>query len=81
MPCFLRWTLSKLGYDLKKAAGGLVAYSNILDAADSSNAAANQGETRYYRETRIQRHCVEKALKLPLTDPEDRITRYIEQIQ
>jgi hypothetical protein len=80
MPRFLRQTLSNLGYDLKKAAGGLVAYSNILDAVGSSDVAANQDEMRCHHETRIQRHCVEKALKLPLTDPEDRIARYIERI-
>jgi len=58
---FLRWVLRRFGLDLRKAAEGLTALSNSLEATDGSRA--------------LHRATVERALRLPRTDSDEYLSR------
>ena len=58
---FLRWVLRCFGLDLRKAAEGLTALSNSLEATDGSRA--------------LPRAAVERALRLPRTDSDEYLER------
>ncbi|HEX4570228.1 MAG TPA: hypothetical protein VH184_07370 [Dongiaceae bacterium] len=58
---FLRWALRCFGLDLRKAAEGLTALSNSLEATDGSRA--------------LHRAAVERALRLPRTDSDEYLER------
>ena len=58
---FLRWVLRRFRLDLRKAAEGLTALSNSLEATDGSRA--------------LHRATVERALRLPRTDSDEYLER------
>jgi hypothetical protein len=71
LPAWLRLLFYRRGYNLREAVQRFTGLSNLLAAAPSDSAGLEAADT--HNKKRLERHAIEKALKLPFTDDPNQI--------